>query len=297
MTATFEEAPTTVPIDGGESVEIDPGQPWPSAYRGSQYSLVDHDDYDDSVLKWEQRDLRIFTTPPSALRRQLALLGKSGGHGSVRVTADGEVLTKVPADEYPHVDRAPVSDGWIPVYVGRLSDGPEFAEVDLDPRAPRDGVGVWPGFPFNHGERWSVTTDGELRWRWKDYDFGSAFDHPELVETYRSYRPSGGRLYVTEHGHVWGNVDPDSVAPSEAAAVREAVSEWRQNAERAGDSAALRLVNRRLVATSSDDDPSNGLLPVHLGHLGQFDGGVVPRPVVNDESYFAVVGRYEQVWE
>lgn len=296
MSATFEEATATVPISGGESVTIRPGQPWPSAYRGSRYSVVEDDDYDGNVLKWEQRDLRIFAAVPSGLRRKLALLGKSGGRGRIRVTADGEVLTKIPADDYANVEQAPVSDGWIPVYVGKLSAGPVFDEVDLDPSVP-DGIRVWKGFPFNHGERWSVAHDGTLRWRWKDYDFESAFDHPELVETYRSYRPDGGRLYVTEYGHVWGNVDPESVAPEKAAELREAISAWQRTAEESGDAATLRLVNRRLVATSPGDDPSDGLLPVHLGRLDQFDGGVVPRPVVSDETYYAVVGRYEQVWE
>jgi hypothetical protein len=52
-----------------------------------------------------------------------------------------------------------------------------------------------------------------------------------------------------------------------------------------------------MVATSQSEDPSEGHLPIHLGHLSQFDGGVVPRPVVDDESYYLAVGEYERTYE
>lgn len=297
MHATLAEEPTTVPIDGGESVRIDPGQPWPSAYRGSQYSVVSHEEFDGAVLKWERRDLQVFTDPPQGLRRRLTLLGKEGGYGSIRVTAGDEVLTKVPAQEYDHVDQAPVDSGWIPIYVGKLNGAVDFDEVDIDPTPPDRGVDVWPGFPFKHGERWSVGTDGTLVWKWRDYRFESAFDHSELVETYQRYRSSAGRCYVTEHGHVWVNVPNDDVEPEKVREIQSAVESWKRRAESDDDSATLRLVNRRLVATSYDDDPSTGHLPIHIGHLLDFDGGQIPRPVVDEQTYYKAVCEYEQVWE
>ncbi|SEH66822.1 hypothetical protein SAMN05192561_1269 [Halopenitus malekzadehii] len=225
----------------------------------------------------------------------MVLAGKSGGRGIFRVTADGEVLTKVKADDYSNLDQAPVSSGWIPVYLGTVQ-GLRFRDVDLDPEIPRDGIAVWPGFPFNHGETWSVGDDASLTWKWKDYAFESAFGHPELVDRYKTYRPNGGRIYLTETGHVWGNIDPDTVSTGRGPEIQQAVANWKETAEKEGNAATLRLVNRRLVATSQTDDPSDGLLPIHLGHLSHFDNGTVPRPVVDDQTYFKLVGQYEQVY-
>lgn len=298
MTTRIEQTGTTVPQEGNRSVAIDSGQPWPSTYRGSRYSVVSHDDYEGDVLKWEHRDLSVFASVPNDLQQILSSLGKEDGRGSVRVTANREVLTKVHADRYVDVAAAPVDEGWIPVYVGRVEGALDFGEVETDPDPPgRDDVRVWRGFPFDNGERWSVSHDGSLVWRWRDYGFESAFDHPDIVATYRRFRDRPGRLYVSEDGHVWANVPNDDVAAGEEETVRTAVQRWKQRAEECGDSATLRLVNRRLVATSSGDDPSTGHLPVHLGHLSQFDGGAIPTPIVDEQSYFAAVCAYEQVFE
>lgn len=299
MTLTFEEESTQVPISTDRSVRVEPKQPWPSAYRGSRYSLVSDDDFasDDALLKWKQRDLSIFADPPRGLRRAMVLAGRSGGFGSFRVTARGEVITKVPADDYSNLDQAPVSEGWIPVYLGTFSGTIDFDTVDVNPAPPGDSVAIWTGLPFNHGERWSVSHDGTLIWKWRDYRFESAFDHSELVAEYGEYRPNPGRLYVTEHGHVWINVPHDDVMPGKRAEVREAIASWKQDAENRDDATTLRLVNRRLVATSQTDDPADGHLPIHLGHLRDFDDGVVPRSVVDDESYYLEVGEYENTWE
>lgn len=296
--AKLKETTTKVPISGGQSVRITPGSPWPSAYRGSQYSVVSHDDFSDAVLKWEQRDLSVYTEVPHGLQRALSLLGKSGGYGSVRVTAGKEVLTKVPAEEYDDIHKAPIDSGWIPVYVGKLDGTIEFNEIDTDPRAPsQNSVNVWRGFPFNHGERWSVSYDGNLIWTWRDYRFKSTFDHSELVSAYQEYRGTAGRLYCTENGHIWINVPNDDIAPAKKGAIESAVKKWRRQAEKDGDTSTLRLVNRRLVATSRGDDPSTGHFPIHLGRLRDFDNGRIPRPVVENESYFQAVCEYETVWE
>lgn len=298
MSAKLSEEPTSVPQANGQSVTLEPGLPWPSAYRGSQYSLVSDDDFDDAVLKWEHRDLRIFTDPPDGLRKALVLLGKSGGYGSIRVTAANEILTKIPAEDYKHVDKAPIDSGWIPVYVGKLTGTIDFDEVDTDPRGPSRGrIKVWKGFPFNHGERWSVSADGTLIWQWRDYRFESAFNHSELINTYRKYRGTAGRLYLTENSHVWVNVPKDDITADKEKSVARAVEKWQRAAQKDNDNATLRLVNRRLVATSGQDDPSTGHLPIHLGQLRKFDDGIIPKPVVNDHSYFQAICDYEEVWE
>ena len=296
--ATLREIPAEVPIAGDRSVTIEPGQPWPSPYRGSRYSLVSDDDFDQAVLKWKHRDLVIFSEPPENLRRTLVLLGREGGYGSFRITAGGEVLTKIPAEDYKHVDQALVDQGWIPVYVGRLEGSIDFDEVTVDPRPPeKEHVKVWTGFPFNHGERWSLTHEGRLVWKWRDYEFESRSDHPELVDTYRAYRGTPGRLYITETHHVWGNAPRDDIPPEKQPEVARAVAKWKRRAEENGDTATLRLVNRRLVSTSRSDDSSTGQFPIHLGHLSRFDGGIVPKPVVDEESYYLAVSEYETVWE
>ena len=298
MIPSLTETETDVPIPDGQSVSLEPGKPWPSAYRGSQYSLVSDDDYNDAVLKWEQLDLTIYTEPPDGLRRALVLLGKSGGYGSFRVTADNEVLTKVKADDYKHVDQAPVDSGWIPVYVGKLTGTLDFEEVDADPVNPhKNNIKVWTGFPFKHGERWSVNQDGTLFWQWRDYRFESTFDHSELVSEYQKYRGTAGRLYITEHAHIWVNLPKNDITPDKQSAVKHAIQKWKQSAEDDDDTATLRLVNRRLTATSQDDDPSTGHFPIHLGQLSDFDNGAIPRPVVDQSSYFQAVCEYEEVWE
>lgn len=296
MVLELSELGTTVPIENGESVHIGPGQPWPSAYRGSKYSLVDDPDGDEPILKWEHRDLTVYGKHIPGLETSMAVNGKQGGRGSFRVTAAGELLTKIHADSYAHVKQAPVDDGWIPVYLGQVDGELSLAGVDIDPRPPGNGIQVWPGLTFSHGERWTVTTDDRLAWPWRDYRFTSWFDHSELIDKYRTYRPEGGRLYVNEHGHVWGNVPRESVPDGQQSAVATALSDWRSTANATGNKTTLRLVHRRLKATSRDDDASNGMLPIHLGHLSAFDDGQVPRPIVDDVSYFANVGQYENVW-
>ncbi len=47
----------------------------------------------------------------------------------------------------------------------------------------------------------------------------------------------------------------------------------------------------------SCDTSSTGHFPIHLGHLRNFDGGTIPRTVIDDQSYFQAVCEYENVWE
>lgn len=298
MTFEFIETSTEVPIAGNQSVTVEPQQPWPSAYRGSRYSIVMDDDFDDhAVLKWEHRDLSIFASAPNKLRQAMVLIGKGQGLGSFRITAAGEVLTKVEASTYDNIDQAPVSKGWIPVYLGKCRGEIDFGDVDTNPSPPSNGIKVWTSFPFNHGERWSVSSGDELVWNWRDYRFRSAFDHSDLIDRYAKYRPNPGRIYITEHGHIWGNIPHNDVLPDKRAEISEAVTKWKTDAESRGDATSLRLVNRRLVATSRSEDPAGGQLPIHLGHLRDFDDAVIPKPIVDDQSYFLAVGQYEEVWE
>lgn len=293
--AGIVDAETDVPIAGDRDVEIEPGMPWPAPYRGSRYSLIDSRRHRQAVLQWKYRDLQAIIDPPEGLEQRLQELGKSSGSGkgSIRITADGEVLTKVHSADYPAMHAAPVDTGWIPVYCGKL-DGDLGFDIPIDPTPPDDAIDVWSGFPFNHGERWGVGVDGRLVWKWRGYRFYSAFEHPELISAYREYRQTPGRLYINEFGHIFINAPLDDVPTDKEAEVAEVYDEWERGVRRTNDKAAQRLVSRRLKTTGGGD-PSKGHLPVYLGHLSEFDDGAVPRPVVDDETYYVAAAKGEEL--
>lgn len=281
--AALKRESTEVPMDGGRQVTVTPGNPWPSAYRGSEYSIVSSRKHGD-VAQWSHMgDIQAMTGVPRGLKDALQDLGKVDGRGIFRLTASGEILTKVPADKYRKVSQAPVNRGHIPVYVGKIDGTFDFQAFSNDPTPPSDigEVSVWTGLPFKHGETWAVCSDDVLRWSWQDYYFESAFDHPELAETYKRFRPAGGLIYLNEHGHVWGNINREDVPASERDRVGKAYGEWQQTAS----NAEQRLVTRRLKRMESDSAP-DGLLPVYFGHLSQYDDGLVPKSVVKDKTYF-----------
>jgi hypothetical protein len=292
MSARLADRSTTVPIADGTDVRIEPGQPYPSPYRGSRYSIVDSR-RNGTVLEWKYKDLVVHVDPPAELLDSLHHLGKSrgSGRGSIRVTADRSVLTKIHTDSYRFSQEAPVDSGWIPVYLGKLEGDLGF-DIDNDPSVPDRDHWVWGGFSFNHGERWSVSDDDRLIWTWQDYRFHSALDHDDLIAKYARYRQIAGRLYVNEHGHVFVNVPRDEVPPSEADTVDRVYEEWRHHVDANDDRAAKRLVQRRLKVTG-DGDPSDGHLPLYIGHLSEFDEGAVPKPVVTDETYYVEASRRE----
>lgn len=292
--AAVQSTPTTVPIDGGLDVQVEPGQPWPAPYRGSTYSIVDSRKHNQTVLRWQYNDLKVQVNPPDQLLDRLQAVGKSGqtGKGSIRITAGREVLTKVEASNYSRTEQAPVSDGWIPVYLGKLDSDLGF-NITVDPDPSQQVPTVWNGFPFNHGERWTVSYDDRLLWKWRDYRFYSAFDHSELIKTYQQFRNVAGRLYINEHGHVFANV-PNSNNGHAQDEIAQIFADWKKRAKARNDSAAIRLVNRRLKVTG-DGNIEDGLLPLHLGHLSQFDDGTIPQPVVTDESYYVAAARGENL--
>lgn len=293
MPARLQSKTTKVPLRGNEDVEIEPQYPWPSAYRGSKYSIVHSPKFGQFVMAWQYDDLQIYIEPPQGLVEAMRSVGKSQGEGtgSFRITAAGEVLTKVWAEQYPHTSLAPVDQGWVPAYLGRLSGDLGFTDVDIRPQSPREPpIAVWEGLPWHHGERWAVGLDDKLIWKWQGYRFNSRFDHTELVQRYHEYRNTPGRLYVNEYGHIWANVPPNGVPPSRQNEINTAYEEWRRDANAHDRTSVLRLVNRRLKTTGGGD-PARGHLPVHLGHVSDFDDGVVPRPIVDDTTYFVDCGR------
>lgn len=290
MSGEIVAEPTRVPIDGGKEVRIDPDQPYPAPYRGSKYSIIESR-RNGIVLEWKYNDLVVHVKPPEGLHERLRTVGKSEGDGtgSLRITSGGEVLTKVHRSSYAKTHDIPRHRDWIPVYIGQLSGDLGF-DIDNDPTPPDDSPWIWGGFPFNHGERWSVSYDDQLIWTWQEYRIESAFDHPELVKTYNQYRTNAGRLYLNEFGNVFINAPRDQIPPEKAATVEKMYSEWQHHADRNNHTAAKRLVNRRLKVTG-DGDPSEGHLPLYIGHLSEYDGGVIPKPVVTEQEYYVAIGR------
>lgn len=296
MTASIRSTTTKVPIADGRHVEIGPGDPYPAPYRGSKYSIVDSKRHNQVVLRWKYNDLVVMIEPPKRLASRLQEFGKSDGHGrgSIRITAAGEVLTKIHSDNYINADKAPVSNGWIPVYVGEL-DGEIGFDIEIDPPELEKEADIWGGFSFNHGERWSVGVDDSLIRTWQDYRFESAFDHPDLVSTYQQYRSTAGRLYINEFKQVFINVPSDQVPAPKQDDVTKIYRDWQRRAERNNNNAAQSLVSRRLKVTG-DGDPEEGHLPLYIGHLSEFGDGLIPRPVVTDETYFVKTARGEEVY-
>lgn len=292
-TPVVRQESTKVPLTGGRDVTIDPGSPWPSSYRGSKYSLVHSHRFGQFVLQWQYNDLQIYLEPPAGLVESMRSVGKSNGSGSgsFRITAGREVLTKVNVDHYVNADAAPTDSGWSLVYLGKLRGGLPFTDVYIDPESdPTREICIWEGLPFNHGETWVVDVYDSLLWKWQGYQFESAFDHPEIIDKYAEYRNTPGRLYINEFGHIWVNIPREGIPESRRAEVIQLFSDWRERAKTEGKDSVRRLVNRRLVATGGGD-PTRGHLPIHIGHISEFDDGLVPRPVVDDPKYFVDAGR------
>jgi len=286
-TNSVNRTPTNVRTVGDLVVSIESGKPWPGVYRGSKYTLRRNGS--DVGLYLNHRLVELEGSVPDGLVETLQDIGKSDGtgHGSIRVTANRDVLTKIHADNYPNVDEALVDEGWIPVYVGKLSGAIKFSNVDNDPDdGTLDPPCVWEGLPFKHGECWTMPVSGGPEWRIKlaqAFQFPSIHDHTDLTRTFRSFRPNGGRFRVNEHGHVWVELPNSEVQKSGQLA--DKIDAWFDDARDNGRNQLLQLIHRRLEATGSGD-PKKGLLPIYIGHISEYDRGDVPTPVVTDKAYY-----------
>ena len=285
--ASVNPTPTNVRTYGDLVVSIESGKPWPGVYRGSKYTLRGNGTGTSLLLN--HRRVELEGEMPDGLIETLRSIGKSDGtgHGSIRVTANRDVLTKIHADNYPNIDEALVDEGWIPVYVGKLSGSIEFPAVDNDPdEGMLDPPCVWEGLPFKHGESWTMPVSGGPEWRIKlsqSFQFPSSHDHTDLTRTFRSFRPNGGRFRINEHGHVWAELPNSEVQNSSQLA--DKIEAWFEDANDRGRNQLLQLLHRRLEATGGGD-PSQGRFPIYLGHISEYDRGDVPTPVITDEAYY-----------
>ena len=261
MAATILDEPTTVPTADGLPTTVNTGERWPAPYRGSKYSvrrLVRSGKSPHYRLVWARQDKMVHSRIPNGL---LGLLRESRPEitGSIRITSHREVLCK----------RLDHSSGlWVPHYLGKLEGALEFDGFSLDPSGLEVGQ-FWRGFHFKHGETWAVWTragNGDyLHWSRKGVYFRSTETYPELCRLVREIRPRGGRIYITEHGHIWFNLNDKGVSRQWSRRVKEL---------RSSDAILFRSDPAwdTLIESLSERIMVTKLHPLYLGRIEDFGG-------------------------
>ena len=217
MSAMILAQSTNVPSADGKLVEVEPGNPWPAPYRGSKYSIrrIAGDTHQKEGamektryrLVWARQGKLVHTSVPKGLI-PLLMVSRPSITGGIRVTSHREVLCKRLDSE---------SGLWIPYYIGMLEGDIDFSDSGFNLNPDEISVGqYWRGFHFKHGETWSVWTRGgnedHLYWSRQGVYFRSTEPYPELCKFVRDIRPKGGRIYITEHGHIWFNINDSEVS-------------------------------------------------------------------------------------
>lgn len=265
MVEIVEES-TIAPGPYGKDMEIKPYEEWPLPYRGSKYSLVEKEIDGESrwFVIWKYRDLEpIYNKDkngnpnlPGNLISCFRRIGKNGGR--FRVTPKREVLTKVKNN----------NGNWISYYLGKLEGEWNFGHnIDLNPYI--EPFSIWTGFPFNHGECWSVWirrgAGSKLYWKSETIYLNSIKEHPNLVKTYLELRPLGGRLYINEYGHIWMNLKKDDLGIKYKYKIKYMIEKFFETFK-----GNKRLIQMRLRH-------SKGCWPIYLGNIETYDYGDPPR--------------------
>ena len=243
----------------GQLLPVSPGQAWPAPYRGSRYTVQAGRGL--PRVSWKHGQLEIHADPsPRALAD--AVRAVKGSHGSIRVTAHGAVITRVPVARQSR---------WEPRYVGVYTNDLLFPGIDTAPGPLEPGM-YWTGFPFCHGEYWRISPSARsgrrLAWRSRGRTFRSTEEYPELIETCLDLRPSGGRIYMTESGSVWMNLPDGGVAPEHRERLQSLQRRHLDQLWSSGRHATLRLLHERIEATRTR--------PVYVGRIDAFDHGEPP---------------------
>lgn len=243
---------------GGHTIDLAPGEPWPLPYKGSRYTVRQVERRLHVIWWWQDMYAKAAHFAAETVK-SLRLVNKP--RGSFCVTSHGALVTKVP-----------VGNGhWRPTFAGKFVGDIAFGQIDTNPKGLEMGV-YWTGFPFHHGETWYVSAreraDDLLMWKHQGLRLGSTSRFPQLYKRYLDIRPRGGRLYITEHGHVWMNLPDDEVSDAYVKAFAGLQKAQVDQLISSGKGAILRLLKSRLAAT--------GCRPVYLGHISEFDGGQAP---------------------
>lgn len=270
VSASIVQVSTQVPAFGGEIEVIDPGDKWPAPYRGSKYSLRRMRRRGDNVqyrLVWARKDKLIQSAVPKGMIAALREI-RSNLTGSIRITSHREVLCKK------------LSAGlWVPHYVGKLEGNLEFDGFELDPDDLELGQ-FWRGLHFKHGETWSVWTRrgnaDYLYWSKQDNYFRSINPYPKLCKLFRLVRPRGGRMYITEHGHIWMNLTERGTSYTYKKYIQEKMSDDIREF-RSDDywDTLIESIDERISATKTR--------PLYLGHISEF--GEPPRTYFEEDEF------------
>ena len=263
MATTITDNKTTVPSIDGIPVEVHPGDRWPAPYRGSKYSvrrLAGADGKDRYRLVWARQDKLVHTPIPIGLI-PLLRVSRPSITGSIRITSHREVLCK-------RLD--PVSGLWVPYYIGMLDGDIEFEDTGFDLNPIDMSLGqFWRGFHFKHGETWAVWTRGGnedyLYWSKRGVYFKSTKPYSELCKLVRDIRPKGVRIYITEHGHIWFNLNDAEVSYKYRDDIKQEmyndIELFKSDPEY---DTLIESISERIVATK--------LRPLYLGKIDDFGG-------------------------
>lgn len=250
--------PISVIAADRKQVLVNPGDTWPLPYKGSRYAVVRANGAD--TIAWHRYDQRIYcVSRPQPLIQ--AIRNTKGNNGSFRISAHGAVIAKTCRSD----------NRWTAKYVGKYDGNLTFDGIDNNPSDLKRGM-YWTGFPFHHGETWTVSSyprfRNQLRWKNLDRWFGSTERFPELIDACLSIRPRGGRIYVTETGHVWMNLPDGGVSPVYRDEFRELQRNQLNKVCDEKNGLFLRLIFERIKATRTR--------PIFIGRICQFDHGEAP---------------------
>lgn len=251
-------------------LELNPGDPWPLPYRGSRYSVRNNGS--GQVLCWKtpMSGARITCTNASKEIIETIKDGKRGALGSFRITPHREVITKYHDDD---------TGKWPPIYLGKIEGLFEFGGFDLNPTL-ETGM-LWTGLMFNHGEPFSVWSrqgaDDCLHWKFLGIHFRTVEAYPKFCRLYREIRPRGGRLYITECGHIWMNVptliDLD-VGNRWRQKIKDSLEEARESFE----------TNDILLSATHDRVVTTKTYPIYVGRVEDYGMTAPPRTYFKDAA-------------
>lgn len=271
--ATLIEAPVTIPSSDGKLVTIEPGEPWPLPYRGSRYSITRAGDH--LRMSWSRMDIIHYSDSiPNRLINSM-IRHKRDSRGSFRITPHREVITKLIEDGYTTT----------PLFLGKIEGDFTFSGFNLNPGKLETGR-FWTGLNFMHGEEFAVwnreRNNDYLYWEKRGSKFRSIERYPELCAKVREIRPKAGRIYITEFGHIWMNLEMGGASAQWSSTITSRLREDLETLK--NNDILLRTIKLRIDET--------GTMPLYLGKIQEFDSGLPPRTHFSFGASFGV-GAYE----
>lgn len=197
------------------NLSLSPGDEWSEHYRGFTLRVSPNKNVWWQV--YNGTDRLQLSPPPEDIAETLLEHKRIGGR--IHVTEEGDVLTRLESDEDENGDE----DEYTGIYIGSVDlsgdlvpeDDPEFS-LPIRPKEISTGD-LWPS--VYDGSRYSFA--GERVW-WRDgsthkrHQVSSGIP-PEILDSLRRYKPSGGSFRITPWGDVITLV-PTHPAPDDVAA-------------------------------------------------------------------------------